>query len=164
MSKLCHLICSRHMIISRAVTNREFLSLIILHACTTPFELPSDISTLSATVSLYEYHRLLLYHDTRDSDPGILVGSWIFSFFSWKGVDRPLKAKGTIRRSYRGVHGTVSSSGILSIPVAATTGFMVSRTDPISPLLLPVCLTILDRSIKPIKSTVTDTGIKNWNA
>ena len=45
-SNLCYLICFRHLIISRVITNRIFYTkkkLIFLHVCATYSELPSDI-------------------------------------------------------------------------------------------------------------------------
>ena len=42
--KLCHLICLRHLIRSREVTNPE--KAIFLHACVTYSELPSNISSM----------------------------------------------------------------------------------------------------------------------
>ena len=48
-NNLYYLICLRHLITSRAVTNRNFSSPkrpIILHGCATCFELPTNISTM----------------------------------------------------------------------------------------------------------------------
>ena len=45
-SNLCYLICLRHLIKTKTVTNKIWIRPIFFHACATCFELPSNISTM----------------------------------------------------------------------------------------------------------------------
>ena len=63
---LCYLICLRHLIRSRAVTNRIFStkSLIFLHACATRSRLPSNTSAMgeSDISGTYSSERLTFFN------------------------------------------------------------------------------------------------------
>ena len=56
MSSLCYMICLRHLISSRAATNRDIFwkRLISHHACASWSELPSEISVKNGEYSLCE--------------------------------------------------------------------------------------------------------------
>ena len=56
-SNLCYLICLKHLIISRAVTNRIFSPkrTIFLHACPTCSELPSYIGSVLQSMFTLKY-------------------------------------------------------------------------------------------------------------